>query len=555
MRKYISFLLLFVLLAHISYAQDIKTGEKAVRYLASETLGGRFPGTAGDSLSLGFIQNEFQKYGVLPFDNNYIQTFRLTTEIRKGEKTCLKIDEATISDRDFQLLNFSGNASHRSNAIYLNNNTRIDTTQVKNAWVFYHYQTSPNEIPDYRALVSIANTLQQAKAGGIIFVATNHWGVNSEFYPFSYSRSMVSLNIPVLQLRQTVFNEMLLNSGISVEKLEPNMKIPIDVEALTEIVKLEKETGNVVGYVPVENSDEWLVLGAHYDHLGMGGYGSGSRVPEQHAVHYGADDNASGVAMVLMLAEYYAKHSPEINMLFVLFGAEEQGLVGSKYFVENSPVSLDKIRTMLNFDMVGRVKDKHLSISGTKSAVEYEGILNAFQNSPLKLSLSGGGYAGSDQASFISENIPVLFFNSGVHDDYHTPKDNIDAISFEGMELVGKLSVAIIDSISHPELVLSFQEDTEHQPARHSGGMKVSLGIMPDVTGRVENGLGIDGVRPGGPADVVGVKKGDVLKRVATYEINNIYDYMQVLSNFEKGQTVKLVLIRDEKQIELDITF
>jgi Zn-dependent M28 family amino/carboxypeptidase len=323
----------------------------------------------------------------------------------------------------------------------------------------------------------------------------------------------------------------------------------------TKIDVHKSTSGNAIAYRTVDDSDEWIVIGAHYDHLGWGGYGSGSRSPERHEIHYGADDNASGTALVLMLADYYATQNPNVNLAFILFAAEEQGLIGSKYFVENSPIAMEKIRAMLNFDMVGRVQENRISISGTSTAKEFEGILSHFQNKPLEIAMSGGGFAGSDQASFVSEDIPVLFFNSGLHEDYHTPEDNIEQINFEGIQQVGALSIALIDSLSHPDLSLTFQKQKQEEKVRHGGGMKVTLGIMPDVTGRVEKGLAVDGVRPGGPAEIAGIVKGDVIHKIDEFEIENIYDYMESLSKFKKGQQVELQIVRDEKPMTLKVEF
>lgn len=545
------------------FSQNIKRAEDALRYLASETLEGRFPGTKGDSLAHVYFTQQFQNSGLTLFDENFIQDFEITTSIRQADESNLEINGKTIVKDNYSLFNFSADANLKSGLMTFSELPEKVTESLNGQWLLVFPEFAKGEIPAYRELVQIANRAQKLGAGGIIFVANDDWGQNSEFYPFYFTRSMIRLDIPAIQLAQnTCFEELIESKYPNMEKFREALKDKkqiefenVNISAITKIDVHRSTTGNAIAYRTVDDSDEWIVIGAHYDHLGWGGYGSGSRSPERHEIHYGADDNASGSALVMMLADYYATQNPDVNLAFILFAAEEQGLIGSKYFVENSPIAMEKIRAMLNFDMVGRVQENRISISGTSTAKEFEGILGHFQKQPLEIAMSGGGFAGSDQASFVSEDIPVLFFNSGLHEDYHTPEDNIEQINFEGIQQVGALSIALIDSLSHPDLKLTFQKQKQEEKVRHGGGMKVTLGIMPDVTGRVENGLAVDGVRPGGPAEIAGIVKGDVIHKIDEFEIENIYDYMESLSKFKKGQSVKLQIVRDEKPMTLEVEF
>jgi len=563
MKRFILLAIIMLLAASTLFSQNIKLAEDALKYLASEELEGRFPGTKGDSLAHVYFAEQFQKSGLSLFDEDFIQDFEITTSIREAEQNSLKLNGKAISRVSYSLFNFSADATLKSGLIAVSELSDEVSDSFEGQWLLVFPEFSQGEIPAYRELVQMTSRAQRLGAGGLIIVANDDWGKTSEFYPFYFTRSMVRLNIPAIQLAQnTCFDELLADNYPNMEKFRAELKSKeqirfehVDISALTKIDIQRSTTGNAIAYKTAKTSDEWIVLGAHYDHLGWGGYGSGSRSPERHEIHYGADDNASGTALVLMLADYYATQNPEINMAFILFAAEEQGLIGSKYFVENSPIPMESIRAMLNFDMVGRVKENRISISGTSTAAEFDSILNSFQNKPLEISLSGGGFAGSDQASFVTEDIPVLFFNSGLHDDYHTPEDNLRKINFEGIQHVGALSIALIDSLSHPNLSLTFQKQKQEEKARHGGGFKVTLGIMPDVTGRVENGLAVDGVRPGGPAENAGIIKGDVIHKVGEFEIENIYDYMESLSKFEKGQRVDIHIVRDEETMKLEVEF
>ncbi|MFP4664397.1 MAG: M28 family peptidase [Bacteroidales bacterium] len=559
------FVLFFIsLFAVQGFAQDINIARKSIDYLASDELSGRLPGTKGDSLSIDFITTQMKYNGLEEFDFGYVQPFELVTKIEPSDK-CIAIlhgKKLKMHD-DFMPMSFSGNGALDAELVFMNFGNQENVSYEPGKWVLLLINNEAGEYPSPRELIKASLDAKKNGAAGVIFAGKHDLSENSEFLPFAYSRSLAFLDIPVIQVSAELLGEAMEGAHYSLSDLfnektdiqEMNETIDLQMYAYVEINKFYSETANIAGCVRTENSDSWLVIGAHYDHLGYGGQGSGSREPSVHAVHNGADDNASGVAMVLMLADYYAQKTPDVNLAFVLFGAEEQGLLGSYHFVENMPFPADKIKAMLNYDMVGRVEDSVLSISGVKTGAEFEEILQSFDGSPLKLSLGGGGYAGSDQASFYSENVPVLFFNSGLHDDYHTPADDVDKINFEGMDQIADLSIVLIDSLMKPETEISYQKMKKSENSRHGGDMKVSLGIMPDVAGREENGMAVDGVRPGGPADEAGFEKGDLIIAIGEHEISNIYDYMNILSDFDKGDTVEILIIRNEKEKSLEVEF
>ncbi|MFW5766797.1 MAG: M28 family peptidase, partial [Bacteroidota bacterium] len=483
------FVLFFIsLFAVQGFAQDINIARKSIDYLASDELSGRLPGTKGDSLSIDFITTQMKYNGLEEFDFGYVQPFELVTKIEPSDK-CIAIlhgKKLKMHD-DFMPMSFSGNGALDAELVFMNFGNQENVSYEPGKWVLLLINNEAGEYPSPRELIKASLDAKKNGAAGVIFAGKHDLSENSEFLPFAYSRSLAFLDIPVIQVSAELLGEAMEGAHYSLSDMfnektdiqEMNETIDLQMYAYVEINKFYSETANIAGCVRTENSDSWLVIGAHYDHLGYGGQGSGSREPSVHAVHNGADDNASGVAMVLMLADYYAQKTPDVNLAFVLFGAEEQGLLGSYHFVENMPFPADKIKAMLNYDMVGRVEDSVLSISGVKTGAEFEEILQSFDGSPLKLSLGGGGYAGSDQASFYSENVPVLFFNSGLHDDYHTPADDVDKINFEGMDQIADLSIVLIDSLMKPETEISYQKMKKSENSRHGGDMKVSLGIMP----------------------------------------------------------------------------
>jgi hypothetical protein len=304
------------------------------------------------------------------------------------------------------------------------------------------------------------------------------------------------------------------------------------------------------GEQPVQES---IVIGAHFDHLGMGGKSSGSRKPDTSAIHYGADDNASGVAMVLALAKKLTEHKEQLkrNIVIVMFGAEEQGLVGSKYFVQHPPEETGKIAMMFNFDMVGRLDStKLLQIHGTKTFVDVEQLLNsvAQNRDELRFQFSGGGYGPSDHLAFYAAKIPVLFFTTGVHYDYHTPEDNIDSINFQGMVSVFHVVQPLVLQIASAKQAPVFQQAGDSEPARTSTRFKVTLGLVPDFNAVYEGpGMRADFITEGKPAHKAGLKNGDVILAINGTEIKNIDDYMRQLGLLEAGSAINVKVKRGEQ--------
>ena len=560
MRYFIITLLVFCAFVNVQ-AQNIATGKKVLEYLASDKLEGRAPGTKGGELARDYIDQWFYDNWFGKFSFGYQQKFDVHTDIKIDKATALSVNgiPATINE-DYQPLVFSGETNGDNKLVYAGTHLNNDKKDFKGKWVLIYL--NDDETASFRTIMNEIMTARDDKAAGVLFASKEDLTSDGEFLPFRFSRTAVSLDIPVIQISRNYLQEILLAKKLSlrklrklsVEKVNHNLG-DISIHATVKFERIHKTTANVASYIEGTESNEWVVVGAHYDHLGYGGYGSGSRVPDEKAIHNGADDNASGVAMVLMIAEYYKKHPPKTNMAFVLFGGEEMGLLGSKYFMKHLPFPENKIKVMVNLDMVGRVRDSVIKIIGVNTAKEFKPLLEKWQHDPLNLSLGEGGYSGSDQASFYADDIPVLFFNSGLHDDYHTPNDDSDKINFEGMEWVGQLGVKLLDSLTSPSFKLTFEKGKAHKKELYKTTMKVKMGIMPDVAGAVKNGMGVDGVSAGGPADKAGLQKGDVIIQMGDAKISNIYDYMHQLKKLDKGQQLVVKVKRGEKEVELKVQF
>ncbi|MBQ5864090.1 MAG: M20/M25/M40 family metallo-hydrolase [Bacteroidales bacterium] len=317
--------------------------------------------------------------------------------------------------------------------------------------------------------------------------------------------------------------------------------------------------GNVVTfnvYGKVEGSTgKYIVIGAHYDHLGLGGKEIGSRRPDTVAVHNGADDNASGIAGVLHLAIHYAKEKNlEHGFVFVAFGAEERGIVGSKHFAEN--IDPKKVVAMVNFDMIGNLRNNAITLGGTGTAKEMDDIIYWAEKenwNALKITRSAQGHGPSDHTSFYAKNIPVFYITTGATEDYHTPDDDSYKIKFGGIDSVANFVKCLVNQIQKYPQGLTFTETGSPEASPMRGGFKVSLGLMPDVTGQVENGLRADMVVKGKPAHKAGMKNGDVIVQVNDIKIKDIEVYMKALGTLEKGDLVKVKVLRGAEEIVLNV--
>jgi aminopeptidase YwaD len=334
------------------------------------------------------------------------------------------------------------------------------------------------------------------------------------------------------------------------------------VEATTEVIQEKVIARNVVGLLEGSDpvlKDSYIIVGAHYDHLGMGGPGSGSRFLDSMAIHNGADDNASGVGGILELAAFFAseKASLKRSIVFIALDGEELGILGSRYFVEHPLINLKNTDAMINFDMIGRLKKESpaIMIGGTGTSVESAGILNSLNAGSIKLNFSPEGYGPSDHAAFYAENIPVFFFSTGAHEDYHTPDDDWDRINFDGEKDILEIGRQLITVLANQGANLTFQEAGPKQQEGGKAGyrFKVTLGIMPDFTSTVEGGLGVGGVKKDGPAFKGGMLKGDVITAIDGKQVTDIYDYMNRLKKLQPGQVISVDVLREGKTVILII--
>jgi len=305
---------------------------------------------------------------------------------------------------------------------------------------------------------------------------------------------------------------------------------------------------NVVAFLD-KKAEKTIVIGAHFDHLGMGGQGSLHR--GDSAIHNGADDNASGTAALLALAKIFKYETLKSNILFIAFSGEENGLWGSNYFVKNPTIDLKSVNYMINMDMVGRLNpEKSLAVHGVGTSPSFPPVLDPINADSLKLVPSESGVGPSDHTSFYLQDLPVLHFFTGQHADYHKPSDDADKINYEGLvQVIRYISRLIAGLDAEPKLAFTKTKDSSDSPR-----FTVSMGVVPDYL-YDGKGMRVDGVSEGKPAQAAGLQKGDIVIQLGDSTINDMMGYMRALSVFKKGDSTQVVLERAGQKIAAKVKF
>jgi hypothetical protein len=579
----------FALLALLttSFAKDkIKSSEvtvnelkKHISYLASEELKGRRTGTEGDSLAAEYIRKELKEDGLVPLYDKGFQRFRVTDKIIYGPANSLQVNGTLLKvDIDFTPFAFSENNSFKGEVVFAGYGFDINEDSLK--WKDYagtdvkgkivlilraDPEVEKNRSPFIKYSKDRDKVLQAKDMGAsaVLLVSGKLFDPEDKFEPLAKGEQ--SVGIPAFRITRKIANAILEPKKLLIEDLEKKLNelrqpdsfsTGASVSGHSDVLETTIPTRNVVMEIPGTDQllkNEYVVIGAHFDHLGMGGLGSGSRVPDTVAVHYGADDNASGVGMMLELAEKLAASpkSHKRSIVIIAFTGEEMGLLGSKRFVDHSDIDLNKVNAMVNLDMVGRLNENSLvSIGGVGTADQFRKIItSSCDTTVLKLNLSEEGYGPSDHSSFYGKNIPVLFVSSGAHLDYHTPADSWDKINYTGMVKISDMSFRIISELANMDSKLTFKEaGPKMEVSRGTRRKGVSLGIMPDFAGNVKNGLRADLVTPGRPAALGGMKKGDIIISINGKPVGNIQDYMFRLNQLKHGETISVEVLRDSKK-------
>jgi len=560
---------------------EVKVAEmkKHESYLASDELKGRLTGSEGDSLAATYIRKQLIGYGLIPLSDKGFQHFRVTDKIINGPSNSLQLNGTSFKiDTDFGPFAFSQNNSFTGEVFFAGYGFEINEDSLK--WNDYagndvkgkivmilraDPEIEKNSSPFIRYSRDRDKVLQAKDMGAtaVLLVSGKVFDSEDKFEPLAKGEQ--SVGIPAFRISRKIANLILDPKKLLIEDLEKKLNeqrkpqsftTGVNISGQSDVIQTTIATRNVVFEIPGSDKvlkNQYVVIGAHFDHLGMGGIGSGSRVPDTIAVHHGADDNASGVSMLLELAEGLAK-SPESHkrsIVVISFSGEEEGLLGSKYFTDSPVFDLNQLNAMVNLDMVGRLTDStKLQIGGVGTADQFRQMIRtSFDTTSMKLSLTEEGYGPSDHASFYGKNVPVLFITTGAHLDYHTPSDTWDKINYTGMEKISESVYRIISNLANMDSKLIFKEAGPKIVASRGTRKKgVTLGIMPDFAGNVKNGLRADLVTPGKPAAIGGMKKGDIIISINGKPVGNIQDYMFRLNQLKHGETISVEVLRDSKK-------
>lgn len=562
---------------------------ESVKFLASESMKGRLTGTAENEKAARWIAARFRELGLkpVPGQKDYFQRFEVTVSATLGKGNRLAEVDGSGKPRslafgqDFQPLNFSGSGRAAGEVVFAgygitapeygyDDYEGVDA-KGKIVLVLRH---EPQEFDEksvfagraYTTHAQAQNKAVNAKFHGAAAVLLvndlpNHAGDEDRLDRFSSRVGPTSADIPVVQVRAAVAEKWLERAGISlkqwIEETDRTLKpkpvaIPgVRVEAAADVVRRRSASPNVAAYLPGE-TDEYVVIGAHFDHLGLGE--QSSMAPDQagKAVHPGADDNASGTAGLLELAAYFAgRPKQKCGILFLAFSGEELGLIGSNFYVNNPLLPLNKAVAMINMDMIGRIQNGRVYVGGTGTGDSLKNILEeAKAGSPLQFDYSDqGGYGSSDHFSFVNKEVPVLFFFSGLHADYHKPSDTWDKINAaeaaQMLEVVARVAERLAGGEARPQYV---KVQMPQQPAMAgSAGSGAWFGSVPDM-GESKDGFRISDVMKGSPAEAAGLKGGDVIIEFDGKPISNLYDFTYALRMKKPGDVV-VVKYRREGQV------
>lgn len=588
-------LILLALLISTCYSQNkIHTSEitaaeiKAnVTFLASDAMKGRFSGSPEEMKAAEYIKSEFEKFGLKPaFGGKWFQEFPFVEKVEMTKKNSLSVNvtgkkRSLKAGKEFVTLGFSGNTKISGEVIFAGygisasklNYDDYNGIDVKGKIVLImknhpEHDSSKSEFEKFVTLRNKANTAKDKGAAGMIIVNGFAPKNDDEIASPKYDGAPAMKNFAVIQLKRDVADDILKSSGLDFTELQNQIdanKKPnsfpltnVKIELSTDIKEIEKKAHNVGGLL--EGTDlvlknEFLIVGAHYDHLGIDQLKESSMDKNaKNQVHHGADDNASGTAGVLEVAEKFAsvKNGLKRSLIFLAFSGEELGILGSTYFTNNPSVDIKNIIAMLNMDMIGRLNtDNNLTIIGSGTSSIWKEILNKKNNYGFKLSMSDGGSGGSDHQAFSNKNIPVLFFFTGTHSDYHKPSDDADKINSEGEAKVVNYVFDIAAEIQKLEKKPDYVK-VQEAASRPIGKTRVTVGTVPEF-GYNGNGYKLSGVTEGSPAAKAGMQAGDIIIKFGQKNVGNIYDFMYAMQDYKAGDKVDIIVLRNEKEMTFNV--
>jgi Tol biopolymer transport system component/Zn-dependent M28 family amino/carboxypeptidase len=575
-----------------------------VEILASEEMEGRLTGTPGERRATAYVASAFQALGLAPAgaDGGYFQSFDFTSAVSLGPDNSLSVEgitEAPAVGRDWRPLGLSATGRAGPAEVVFagygivappgDESDAYDSygdLDVADKWVLI-LRDLPEDIAQerrqqlfhYAELGYKASVARSHGALGIIVASGPNAQVREQLVPLSFEAAAAGATLAGISVSDDIGQAMLASAGKSLKEIQDALdkgeaiagfSLPgVRVSATVDLVQKTSHGRNVLARLMAGDrpADSAVVVGAHVDHLGRGVEGKSlARPEEQGMVHYGADDNASGVAALLEIAEYLAdlkargKLPLKRDILFAAWSGEELGILGSTHFTRSFGGEADRktlhpeIAAYLNMDMVGRL-DKNLSLQGVGSSSAWPGEIEK-RNVPVGLSIvtSDSAFMATDATAFYLMGVPVLNAFTGAHGDYSTPRDTPDKLNYPGMQKVARLIALIARSLATADEAPDYvrQEPTADSPRRRTS--RIYLGTIPDYSQTDVEGARISGVAKGGPAEAAGMLGGDIVVEMAGQAIGNIYDYSHALDSLKAGTPVEVVVLRDGKRVTLTLT-
>lgn len=573
-----------------------------VSYLASDALAGRATGSKGANLAADYAARLFKDAGLKTVEpnSNYFQSFafnagvRVLTNANRLNVTSGTTGLTCIVERDFRPLSFTENSTVDGDVVFVGYGLSVPgkaaeaydsysgvnvSNKIALVLRYVPEEVDPKrraELNRYAGLRYKAMLARDHGAKAVLFVTGPNSPNAGELAGLTFDSSLSGSGIVAASIGSNVVQALFANSGKSLkavqsalDKEDPHAEGAFDlkdvkVQITTAIEHIKKTDQNVIAVLPpvsANASTEWVLVGAHYDHLGHGESGGAMhRAGEEHAVHPGADDNASGTAAVLEIAAALAKQraekpeSHQRGVIFALWSGEEIGLIGSSHFAEHPPLPITNITAYVNFDMVGRLRDNKLSLQGVGSSSAWRKLIEKRNVAAgFNVALQEDPYLPTDTTPFYSKRVPVLNFFTGSHEDYHRPTDKPDTLNYEGLERITKFALALIADLANnaekPDYLTVARSD--------SGGgsrenLRAYLGTIPDYATEIA-GVKLSGVRGGGPAEKAGLKGGDIIVEFGGKKIANIYDYTYAMDAVKIGQPVQIVVQRDGQRVTLTV--
>jgi hypothetical protein len=538
-------------------AQQPARIQQDVKYLASDELEGRLTGSKGATEAADYIAAEFRRVGLKPLTTGYKQKFPYVARVSLGKTNSFLFGKEKLNvGVDWLPLGFSSSATVAGDVVFVGygitaselNYNDYSAVNAKGKIAIAKQGTPDGDNPHgqfarFERVRWKAVAARNAGAKALILIAREDNFRDDRLTELAYDNSAGDAGLPVIVISRQAADRIMGLQNVAIS-------------LTTDIVRDETPAYNVAGML--EGSDpllknEVIIIGAHYDHHGRGGEGSGSLAPRSGDIHHGADDNASGTAGVLELARLFTtqKARPKRTLVFVAFSGEEEGLLGSNYYVNHPLLPLANTVAMINMDMIGRMKDHRLIIDGVGTAKEWRDIISADTDKSFQLTLNEDGFGPSDHSSFYAKQLPVLFFWTGTHNDYHKPSDTFDKINYDDEARILEMVARIVNRLDAADKRVTYTT-AKSEPAPRSTGFRVYLGTIPNYADTTD-GLLLDGVRDDSPAAKAGLKAGDKIVKIGDHDIRNVYDYTAALGEMKAGEEYVFEVKRGTERLTLKI--